>query len=179
MQNFKSLASAVPEIQGDPKIYKEVSALSVRGSGPTCNTMSLGPQECSPPKCSPPTAFWSVQPFLHSEAELSRLTDRLTDGRTDRPTDRETPRTAVTISCISCIACIPRSLKICKSRSYWVGVRVTWPASKFWDPSFICRMAETKHFGTCSVCSVFDAAFAKLLWHLAFLVCSCFSRLSK
>jgi len=50
----------------------------------------MGPQ-----KCSPQTAYWCVQPFLHSEAKI-------------KSRDRQTPQTSVTIVCISCIR---RSLK--------------------------------------------------------------------
>jgi len=34
-------------------------------------------------ECSPQTASWFVQPFLHNEAELSRMTDWQPDWRTD------------------------------------------------------------------------------------------------
>jgi len=53
------------------------SRICYMGSGSTSNTMFHGPQECSPQ-----TASWSVQPFLHSEAESCRAADRL-DWRTD------------------------------------------------------------------------------------------------
>jgi len=51
-----------------------------------------GPQECLPQPAS-------VQPFLHNEAELIRVTDRLADWQTDG----QTPRSSATIVCISCI----------------------------------------------------------------------------
>jgi len=47
-----------------------------RRSAPSSKTTFRGPQECLPQ-----TASWSVYPFLHSEAELSRVTDRQTDRR--------------------------------------------------------------------------------------------------
>jgi len=61
-------------------------------SGPTSNTMFHRPHECSSQ-----TASWSVRPFLHSEAEISRVTDR--------HTLRQTPRISVRIDCISCSSC--------------------------------------------------------------------------
>jgi len=67
---------------------------SVGGLAPPSKTTFHGPSGVFIPQ----TASWSVQPFLHSEAEMSHVTDR------------QTPRTSVRIDCISCIRC---SLKIC------------------------------------------------------------------
>jgi len=58
-QNFK--LGPFPSLWGDPD--------------PCLTQRSMGSQECSPQ-----TSFWSVQPFLHSEAEMSCVTDRLTDA---------------------------------------------------------------------------------------------------
>jgi len=69
------------------KAASNFSPLAVRDWDP--------PPSFGPRQCSPQTAFCSVQPFLHSEAELSRVTD----GRTDRLTSR----TSVTVVCCSCI----------------------------------------------------------------------------
>jgi len=44
--------------------------LSVGDQDPRLTQCSIGP-----PKCSPQTVSWSVQPFLHSESELSSETD--------------------------------------------------------------------------------------------------------
>jgi len=91
MQNLKYLASAVPEIGGG--LFKTGPPPPLWGDqDPRLIQCSMGPQECSPQ-----TASWSVQPFLHSETEISRVTDR--------QTDRQTPRTSVRIDFISCIRC--------------------------------------------------------------------------
>jgi len=74
---FQIVASAVLEIGGGPKIQKWVPLPSVwenQDQEISVTQCPMGPQECLPQ-----TASWSVQPFLDSEAELSRVTDDTTN----------------------------------------------------------------------------------------------------
>jgi len=71
-QSFKSLASALLEIQSVPK-FKSSSFFLVCGGSPVTQC-PVDLQERSPQ-----TASWSVQPFLHSKAEVSRVTNKQTD----------------------------------------------------------------------------------------------------
>jgi len=91
--------------------------LSVRGSGPSYNTMSYGPPRVFTPNSilirSAVFALWSpVEPRVKQTA-----------WRTD-------PRTAVTIGWISCIACIRWSLKW----TFWVK-NFVWQTDKQTDVS--------------------------------------------
>jgi len=81
-QNFKTSFSRSGDTRGSQNL--KVGPRSVGHQDLRQTQCSLGPQECSLQ-----TGSWSVQPFVHSEAELSRVTDW------------QPPRSSVTIVCIS------------------------------------------------------------------------------
>jgi len=71
---YVSSFSCSGDMKGFQNLKVSLLPLSVGGSGPTSSAMFHAPQECSLQTASAP-----VQPFLHSEAEVSRVTDRQTD----------------------------------------------------------------------------------------------------
>jgi len=95
-------------------------SLAVGDQDPRLTQCSVVPQVCSLQ-----TAFWSVQPFLHNENELSRVTDR------------QTLKSSVTIVCISCIRCslkhaIYRLTSVIAYYSVWKPFRIAWLFETFY-----------------------------------------------